>query len=159
MPSERLLRIVAAILAVAGLGVAVYIAIADSGGGAPQCLAGGHGCATVAHSRYSHLAGVNVAIFGIAGYVVLLAAAAVPGDLGRFSGFFASLIGFGFSAYLTYLELFVINAICQWCVASAVLMTILLCLNSARAFLFGGTGVDLGDTRRERLKPAFRDEV
>jgi uncharacterized membrane protein len=159
MPSERLLRIVAAILAVAGLGVAVYIAIADSGGGAPQCLAGGHGCATVAHSRYSHLAGVNVAILGIAGYVVLLAAAAVPGDLGRFGGFFASLIGFGFSAYLTYLELFVIDAICQWCVASAVLMALLLCVNAARAFLFGGSGVDLGDTGRGRLKPAFRDEV
>jgi len=159
MPSERLLRIVAAILAVAGLGVAVYIAIADSGGGAPQCLAGGHGCATVAHSRYSHLAGVNVAILGIAGYVVLLAAAAVPGDLGRFGGFFASLIGFGFSAYLTYLELFVIDAICQWCVASAVLMALLLCVNAARAFLFGGTDVDLGDTGRGRLKPAFRDEV
>ena len=157
MPSERLLRIVAAILAVAGLGVAVYIAIADSGGGAPQCLAGGHGCATVAHSRYSHLAGVNVAILGIAGYIVLLAAAAVPGDLGRFGGFFASLIGFGFSAYLTYLELFVIDAICQWCVASAVLMALLLCVNAARAFLFGGTDVDLGDTGRGRLKPAFRD--
>ena len=34
-----------------------------------------------------------------------------------------ALVGFGFSAYLTYLELFVIDAICQWCVASAVLMT------------------------------------
>ena len=40
-----------------------------------------------------------------------------------------ALVGFGFSAYLTYLELFVIDAICQWCVASAALMTLLLGVN------------------------------
>ena len=44
----------------------------------------------------------------------------------RASTFLLTLIGFGFSVYLTYLELFVIDAICQWCVASAVLMTALL---------------------------------
>jgi len=159
MPSERVLRIVAAVLAIAGLAVAIYIAIADSGGGAPQCLAGGHGCETVAHSRYSRLAGVNIAIFGIGGYALLLAAAALPGDLGRFGGFFVSLLGFGFSAYLTYLELFVINAICQWCVASAVLMTLLLCVNTTRAFRYGGAGVDLVGETDGRLKPAFRDEI
>jgi uncharacterized membrane protein len=139
MPSERTLRRLAAGLAVAGIGVATYITIADAGGGAPQCLAGGHGCATVAESHYSHIAGINVAVFGIAGYLLLLAAAATPGDLGRFGGFMGSLIGFGFSAYLTYLEVFVIDAICQWCVASAVLMTLLLGLNAARAFAYAGT--------------------
>ena len=63
-----------------------------------------------------------MAVFGVVGYALLLAAALTSGDLGRFGGFTGALIGFGFSAYLTYLELFVINAICQWCVASAVLM-------------------------------------
>ena len=47
-------------------------------------------------------------------------------------------MGFGFSAYLTYLELFVIDAICQWCVASAVLMTLLLGLNATRAYGYFG---------------------
>jgi uncharacterized membrane protein len=139
VPSESALRRLAAGLAIAGIGVATYITIADAGGGAPQCLAGGHGCATVAQSHYSHIAGINVAVFGIAGYVLLLAAAATPGDLGRFGGFMGSLIGFGFSAYLTYLEVFVIDAICQWCVASAVLMTVLLGVNAARAFAYAGT--------------------
>ena len=120
MLSERNLRIVAAILALVGIGVATYIAIAESGGGAPKCLVGGGGCETVANSKYSDLAGINVAVIGIAGYVALLAAAAVPGDAGRLGGFLTALVGFGFSAYLTYLELFVIDAICQWCVASAV---------------------------------------
>ena len=108
-----------------GIGVATYIVIADSGGGTPKCLAGGSGCETVAHSHYSHIAGVNIAVFGIAGYILLLASALVPGDAGRFSGFLVGLVGFGFSAYLTYLELFVINAICQWCVISAILATAL----------------------------------
>jgi uncharacterized membrane protein len=139
---ERNLRILAATLAVIGVGVATYIVIADSGGGAPKCLAGGSGCETVADSHYSHLAGINVAVFGIFGYILLLAAALVPGDAGRFGGFLTALIGFGFSAYLTYLELFVIDAICQWCVASAVVMALSLAVAAARAFTY--TGRELG---------------
>jgi uncharacterized membrane protein len=142
MPSERTLRIGAGILAVAGIGVATYIAIAEFGGGAPKCLAGGHGCETVARSHYSHLAGINVAAIGIFGYVVLLLAALVPGDVGRFGGFLTALVGFGFSVYLTYLELFVIDAVCQWCVASAVVMTFSLAVAAARAFAY--TGSELG---------------
>ncbi len=121
-----------------GIGVATYIAIAESGGGAPACLAGGGGCQTVAQSVYSDLAGINVAVIGIAGYVALLGAAIARGDMARFGGFMLALVGFGFSAYLTYLELFVIDAVCQWCVASAVLMTISLGIAAARAFAYGG---------------------
>jgi uncharacterized membrane protein len=147
MPTERTLRIAAAALALIGIGVATYIVIADSGGGAPKCLAGGSGCETVADSHYSHLAGVNVAVFGIFGYVVLLVAAIVSGDSGRFGGFLAALVGFGFSAYLTYLELFVIDAICQWCVASAVVMALSLAVAAARAFAY--TGRELGGPQIE----------
>jgi uncharacterized membrane protein len=145
VPAERTLRIAAAVLAIIGIGVATYIAIADSGGGAPKCIAGGGGCETVAQSSYSHLAGINVAVIGIAGYVVLLATALWPGDVGRFGGFLTALVGFGFSAYLTYLELFVIDAICQWCVASALLMTLSLAVAAARAFKY--TGKELGASR------------
>jgi uncharacterized membrane protein len=134
IPREDALRRVAALL---GVGVATYIAIADSGGGAPACLAGG-GCETVAASSYSHIAGVNVTVFGIVGYVLLIAAALTTGDRGRFAGFALSLAGFGFSAYLTYLELFVIEAICQWCVSSAVLMTAIFAVNATRAFAYLG---------------------
>jgi uncharacterized membrane protein len=126
------LRAVATFVAAFGIGVATYIAIADSGGGSPVCLAGGSGCQTVADSSYSHLLGVNVAVFGIVGYVLLLAAALLRGDAARMAGFGVSLAGFGFSVYLTYLELFKIEAVCQWCVASAVLMTALFALNAAR---------------------------
>jgi uncharacterized membrane protein len=138
-PAEGTLRGVATFLATFGIGVATYIAIADSGGGAPVCIAGGHGCQTVAESSYSHLAGVNVAVFGIAGYVLLLGCALLRGDGARMTGFAISLVGFGFSLYLTYLELFTIDAICQWCVASAVLMTLLFATNTIRMLGYIGT--------------------
>ena len=137
-PPEGTLRMIATFVAAFGIGVATYIAIADSGGGAPVCLAGGSGCQTVADSTYSHLLGVNIAIFGIFGYVLLLAASLLRGDGARMLGFGLSLVGFGYSVYLTYLELFKIDAICQWCLASAALMTILFCLNSIRMIAYVG---------------------
>jgi uncharacterized membrane protein len=138
-PAEGTLRGIGTFLASFGIGVATYIAIADSGGGSPVCIAGGHGCQTVAESSYSHLAGVNIAIFGIAGYVVLLVCALLRGDAFRMTAFVVSLIGFGYSLYLTYLELFTIDAVCQWCVASAVLMTLLFVTNAVRMLAYVGT--------------------
>jgi uncharacterized membrane protein len=131
-PAEGTLRAVAVFLAAFGIGVAIYITIADAGGGSPVCLAGGSGCETVANSTYSHLLGVNIAVFGVIGYVLLFAAALLRGDAARMGGFGLSLVGFGYSVYLTYLELFKIEAICQWCVASAVLMTVLFGVNAVR---------------------------
>jgi len=132
LPSEGTLRTVATVVAAIGIGVATYITIADSSGGAPVCVAGGGGCETVAESTYSHVFGVNIAVFGICGYVLLLAMSVLRGDLARMAGFGVSLVGFGYSVYLTYLEVFKIEAICQWCVASATLMTILFFINAIR---------------------------
>jgi uncharacterized membrane protein len=140
-------RKVGAFLSLVGLGVAIYITAADAGGGAPVCVAGGHGCQTVADSSYSHLAGINVSVLGIGGYLVLLAAFAAPGDAGRFIGLLAALIGFGFSLYLTYLELFTIDAICQWCVASAVVMTAILVVAGLRAYRYSGAEFGVGPPR------------
>ena len=138
-PSEGTLQRAIAFLAALGVGVAAYIAISESGGGSPVCLAGGHGCATVAKSSYSHVAGVNIAIFGIFGYLVLLGSAFFANDVARFGGFVVALGGFGYSVFLTYIELFKIEAVCQWCVASAVLMTILFLLNATRLIGYAGT--------------------
>ena len=138
-PSEGTLRAGSTFVAAFGIGVATYIAIAESGGGAPACIAGGGGCETVAESAYAHLVGINVAVIGIVGYVLLLATSLLRGDGARIAGFALALTGFGFSLYLTYLELFVIDAICQWCVISAVLMTILFGLNTVRMLRYVGT--------------------
>lgn len=128
-----------AFLAALGVGLAAYIAIAEANGGSPVCLAGGSGCETVARSSWSHLAGVNVAVLGIAGYALLLATAFFANDMARFAGFVLALGGFGYSVFLTYVELFKIEAACQWCLASAVLMTILFALCAARLIVYAGT--------------------
>lgn len=144
-PSEGNLQRAIAFVAALGVGVAAYIAISESGGGSPVCLAGGSGCATVAKSSYSHLAGVNIAVFGVVGYVLLLASAFFANDAARFGGFLVALGGFGYSVFLTYIEIFKIEAICQWCVASAVLMMILFLLSATRLIGYAGNAEGLPD--------------
>ena len=61
-------------------------------------------------------------MLGLAGYAGLLLAAVLRGEAGAYLGLLVALVGALFSAYLTYLEVFVIGAICQWCVASAAIM-------------------------------------
>ena len=78
-------------------------------------------------------------MLGIVGYVLLLGAALLRGDGARMAGFGLALFGFGFSVYLTYLELFTIDAICQWCVASAMLMTVSSCVNTVRMLGYVGS--------------------
>ncbi|HEV2790471.1 MAG TPA: vitamin K epoxide reductase family protein, partial [Solirubrobacterales bacterium] len=103
-PSEDNLRRAIAFVAALGVAVAGYIAIAESGGGSPVCLASGSGCKTVAESSYSHVAGVNIAVFGAIAYLLLLATAFFADDVARFAGFAISLGGFGYSVFLTYIE-------------------------------------------------------
>jgi uncharacterized membrane protein len=136
--SEGTLQRAIAFIAALGIGVAAYIAIADANSGSPVCLGGGSGCETVARSSWSHLAGVNIAVFGVIGYALLLATAFFADDLARFAGFALALSGFGYSVFLTYVELFKIEAVCQWCLASAILMTILFALSAARLIVFAG---------------------
>jgi uncharacterized membrane protein len=130
--SERRLRIAIAALALAGLGVAGYLTWVHYADLDPVCVGGGGGCERVQASDYAELGGVPVALLGLIGYAAILASLLVPGDAGRFAGALLALAGFGFSAWLTYVELFEIDAICQWCVASAVIMTALALLTSLR---------------------------
>ena len=139
LPSERILRIAITVIALLGVGVASYIFISDSTSGAPACLAGGTGCETVAKSSYSHILGINVAIFGLVGWFLILGTVLYGNDVSRLLGFLFTLGGFGFSIYLTYLEIWNIEAICQWCVTNAVLMTICFLLNIARLLRYVGT--------------------
>jgi uncharacterized membrane protein len=130
--SERRLRIATAVLALAGLGVAGYLTWVHYADLEPICAGGSGGCEKVQTSDYAELAGVPVALLGLIGYGAILASLALPGDAGRFAGAVLALAGFGFSAWLTYVELFEIDAICQWCVASAVIMTALAVVTSLR---------------------------
>lgn len=131
-PGEGVLRLALGAVALAGLGVAGYLTAVRASGGDPACVLGGD-CTTVQESEYAELAGVPVAVLGLLAYGALLVAAILPGPLGRALGLFTAIVGVGFSAWLTYAEIFLIEAICAWCVASAVLITLALILAAARA--------------------------
>lgn len=125
------------VLTVIGLGVATYLTYIHYAGIKPLCGRNGGGCEIVQTSEYSKLAGVPVALIGLIGYVTILGSLLVPEtETSRFATVAFTVVGFGFSAYLTYRELFSIHHICEWCVSSAVIMTILMCLSVWR-FLRG----------------------
>jgi uncharacterized membrane protein len=118
-------------LAAVGLAIAGYLTWVHYAGVKPVCLASG-ACERVQGSHYAEVAGIQVALIGSVGYVAILGSLAVPGDAGRVLTAFLAFVGFGFSAYLTYVELFKIKAICQWCVGSAVVMTAIVVLGLVR---------------------------
>ncbi|HZO76397.1 MAG TPA: vitamin K epoxide reductase family protein [Solirubrobacteraceae bacterium] len=120
------LRWVLLALATLGLGVAAYLTYVHYAGINPACTAG-QSCVKVQTSQWSKLDGVPVALIGLAGYVAIVASLLMPDrEETRLATLGLALVGFGFSAYLTYRELFSIHAICEWCVSSAVVMTLLL---------------------------------
>jgi uncharacterized membrane protein len=119
-------------LVLLGIGVAGYLTYVHYAAIDPVCAGGSGGCHRVQASDYAELVGLPVAVIGLAGYLGLAVTLLIPGEAGRASGMALALIGAGFSLYLTYLELFVIDAICQWCVASAVIMIALAGLTTAR---------------------------
>lgn len=126
------LTLAIAALILLGIGVAGYLTYVHYADIDPVCAGGSGGCHIVQASDYAELFGVPVATIGLAGYLGLAATLFIPGELGRALGMALALIGAGFSIYLTYLELFVIDAICQWCVASAVIMVLLAILTTVR---------------------------
>jgi uncharacterized membrane protein len=138
--TERRLRLATALVCVLGLAVAGYLTYIHYAELEPLCVGGGGGCEKVQASDYAELAGVPVALLGLAGYALILASLWVPGDAGRVSGALLALTGFGFSLYLTWVELFEIDAICQWCVVSAVLMTVLAVTTAWRLVVVGDRG-------------------
>jgi uncharacterized membrane protein len=124
-------RMAIAVMALIGFFIAFYL-LAHSLGWTGSLLCGVGNCERVQQSPYSHIGPIPVAAIGVAGYVVMLVTAflgiqpagresrAVSGVL-----LMGGLAGFAFSLYLTYLEAAVIHAWCQWCVMSAILMTLI----------------------------------
>ena len=108
------------IINIAGLVIAGYLTAVEVGGGVPYCGAL-RGCETVAQSEYSRIAGIPVALIGLAASLVLLAIALAWIRTNRpvlLDGSYGlSLIGVIFEAYFVFLQLFVIHALCVWCTA------------------------------------------
>ena len=129
--SARALRLWSAGVALAGLAISAYLTVVRLAGGTPVCAIA-HGCDVVQQSAYAELAGVPVAVLGLAGYAAILLSLARDGELARTATAFLALAGFGFSGWLTWVEIVELDAVCIWCVASAVCMTALAGLSVAR---------------------------
>lgn len=126
------------VLALLGVLVSGYLSYHRLAGGALACFGAGQACDVVNASRYAHLGGIPVAYIGLAGYLLLgalgvyTAAPRAYVEQGILVGWGASLGALLFSAYLTYIEVAVLHAICQWCVASATLTLMVFALYTWR---------------------------
>lgn len=122
--SERAFRAASAGLACAGLGIAAYLTYTRYADAAIACTTGG--CETVQSSEYATLAGIPVSVLGLAGYAAILLTTLVRGEVAAVAGAALALGGFAFSIYLVYVQWAIIEAFCMWCLASDVVMFLLV---------------------------------
>lgn len=122
---------ISVVLSLLGLYVSGYLSYKRVAGGSLACTRWAQ-CDVVNNSVYAYFLGVPVSFLGLAGYSLLLvlavAALKTSGSVQRLllaASLLISLGGVGFSIYLTYLEIYVIEALCAWCVASAIIITLL----------------------------------
>lgn len=133
------LALLMVVLAIAGLGVSAYLMWGYTVPGATLSCGGSTGCETVKDSVYAKLAGIPLPVLGLISYAALLMLLLSQGQPAiskrgwspyvALAIFGISLAGVLYSAYLTYVELFVIYAICRWCVASAIIMVAIFVLS------------------------------
>ena len=141
---------IVAALALAGIFLAVYLLLYKLGMiGELSCSVGS--CEKVNTSKWATFLGLPVAAWGVGWYVVMFVLALVStwetyAESPAVSMLLLGVAGTGliFSAYLTYLELFVIHAICQWCVVSAILVLVIFVI----------CAIDYRDVNREGLLQA-----
>ena len=138
-------------LALVGTGVAAYLSwVAVDSEQKPFCSGVGD-CQAVQSSEFAEIGGIPIAVLGLGMYVTLLAlvaarrfwSGAAEAGLDRpmaSATFGVALSGALYSGYLTYLELFEIEAICAWCVTSAVIVTLIMVLSVPDLRVAGGSG-------------------
>jgi uncharacterized membrane protein len=108
-------------VALAGAAVAGYLTWAHFADTSVVCAVGG-GCEKVQESRYAEIAGVPVALLGLVGYAAILALIAWDAPVARLGAAALAFTGLLFSLYLLALQLFVIDALCTWCVVNDVVI-------------------------------------
>jgi uncharacterized membrane protein len=135
---EKKLYWLSVALAVLGVLVSIYMTIYKLTSNNAMCLGSGD-CSTVNASKYSEVYGIPVAFVGVLGYAGILALLILETRAGRFFKnnstlliFGLAVTGFAFTLYLVYLEIFVIKALCPFCITSQITMTILFILTIIR---------------------------
>jgi uncharacterized membrane protein len=120
---ERGLRLASAALAAVGVLLSGYLLVVRETGGTLVCATGG--CETVQSSRYAEVLGLPVAAIGLIGFIGLLGTALARGEWARLAQATLALSAFAFGAYLLVIQLAVIGAVCQWCIATDLVTTAL----------------------------------
>ncbi|MCC6935125.1 MAG: vitamin K epoxide reductase family protein [Thermomicrobiales bacterium] len=123
-------------LSILGIIVAAYLTYSHFDESALMCAVGD--CGTVQKSKYATLGPIPIAILGLGMYVALGLSALgrmrgklpVSFEVATMASWGIALAGVAYALYLTYLEIWVIKAICQWCVASAIITTLILAIES-----------------------------
>ena len=124
--SERRLGVASAALAAVGAAISAYVLYARETGGTLVCSTGG--CETVQSSPYAEVLGMPVAAVGLAGFLVLLVVGLSRGEWARLLHGTLALAAFFFGVYLLYVQVAVIEALCQWCLATDALLTTIAAL-------------------------------
>ena len=125
--TDGLLRLGLIVVSAVGVGVAAYLTYVHYQPRALICTTGG-GCETVQDSRYAVLAGIPIAIFGLAAWITALVLTIWNSELARTLTAALAIVVLAFAAYLVILQLWVIDAICVWCMANDLLLTPLLAI-------------------------------
>jgi uncharacterized membrane protein len=128
--TDSRLRAAIALLALAGAAVAAYLVYARYTGTRLACTTGG--CETVQHSKYAKATGIPVAALGLGAYLAVAATALSARIEAAALGAAIVLGGLAFSLYLIGIQVAVIDAICQWCLASDVIMAVLAIASAER---------------------------
>jgi uncharacterized membrane protein len=128
--SDRALRVATGTLALVGLGIASYLTYTRYSGATIACATGG--CETVQSSSYAELAGIPVAVIGLVGYALIFVTAFVAGEVAALAATALTVGGFAFCVYLVYVQLALIDAVCQWCIGSDVVMLLLVVVSLLR---------------------------
>lgn len=132
----RPLNVASLVLAIAGVAVAGYLTYVHYNLDALVCGVGD--CEIVQASKYSQIAGIPIALFGLLMYLAVTALILIRStrtdlaDLANMGILILLLSGTIYAAYLTWLEIAVIRAICQWCVISAIITVLLLIVEMIR---------------------------
>ncbi len=123
--NDRALRIALVVVSAVGVGVAAYLTYVHYQPAALICTRSG-GCETVQDSKYAVLAGIPVAALGLAAWIAALVLTIWNSELARTLTAALALGALAFAAYLVILQVFVIDAICIWCMVNDVVLVPLL---------------------------------
>jgi uncharacterized membrane protein len=116
-----------AVIAAAGLAVSAYLTAVKLAGSTALLCETGSGCDVVQASRYALFLGIPTAAWGVALYALVVGLALAGLTAGRWlAAFVLGVVAVAFSAYLAWLQLLVLRAICPWCVLDAAIAVVLL---------------------------------